>query len=273
MWAIHLALSVVALYLVALLTACLAQTWLLFPTQLAAATRPVLPASSERLEIVAPDGEHLVGVRLPASGHAGDPPLLLGFGGNAWNADNVGLYLHRLFPQCEIIVFHYRGYSPSGGRPSAVAVLADSLPIFDRLQPGREGRHIIAVGFSIGSAVAAFLARERPIAGMILVTPFDSLEALAREHYSWAPVGLLLRHHMPTIDFVRDAPLPTALITAGRDTIVPERRSAPLRRAIPNLVLDRTIPDAGHNDLYDHPVFLEAMREALVRITAAADSK
>jgi hypothetical protein len=35
---------------------------------------------------------------------------------------------------------------------------------------------------------------------MILVTPFDSLEALARDLYPWAPVGLLLRHRMPTVD-------------------------------------------------------------------------
>jgi uncharacterized protein len=106
---------------------------------------------------------------------------------------------------------------------------------------------------------------------MILVTPFDSLEALAREHYSWAPVGLLLRHHRPTIDFVRDVPWPTALIIAGRDTIVPERRGEPLRQVALNMVLDRTIPDAGHNDLYDHPAFVEAMHEALAWIMGAAD--
>jgi hypothetical protein len=114
-------------YVAALLAGCLAQTWLLFPTQLAGASRPVLPASAERLEIVAPDGEHLVGVRLPASGSADDVPLLLGFSGNAWNADNLALYLHHLFPGCEIVAFHYRGYSPSGGRPSAAALLTDSL--------------------------------------------------------------------------------------------------------------------------------------------------
>jgi hypothetical protein len=43
-----------------------------------------------------------------------------------------------------------------------------------------------------------------------------------------------------------------------------------LRRAVPRLVFDRTIGDAGHNDLYDRPAFAEAMREALARIGAAA---
>ncbi len=108
------------------------------------------------------------------------------------------------------------------------------------------------------------------MAGLILVTPFDSLEALARDLYWWAPVGLLLRHRVPTLDFVRGSPVPTALIVAERDTIVPPRRSAPVRAAIPNLVFEAGI-DAGHNDLYGHPAFAAAMREALARIEVASD--
>jgi len=107
---------------------------------------------------------------------------------------------------------------------------------------------------------------------MILVTPFDSLEAVARDLYWWAPVGLLLRNRMPTIEFVRGSLVPTSLIIAERDAIVPARRSAPLRTAIRNLVFERTI-DAGHDDFYDHPEFAEAMQGALARIEAASGEK
>ena len=268
MWLFHLLLGLALTYVVIVSAAYFAQTWLLFPTTLAEASRPQLPALAERLEVKAADRERLVGVRIPAtSREARRGPLLLGFGGNAWNAENMALYLHNVFPDSDVVAFHYRGYRPSGGRPSAEALLADSLAIFDHLHTAREP--IIAVGFSIGSGVAAYLARHRPLAGTILVTPFDSLEALAREHYFWAPVGLLLRHRMPTLDWVRDVRVPTALITARYDTIVPERRSAPVRRAIPNLVFDRTI-EAGHNDLYDHSAFVAAIREARGQIAAAA---
>lgn len=269
MWFINLVLALAALYVAILAVMYFAQSWLLFPAQLTAG-RPHLPNGAERLEIKTPDGERLVGVRmLAASRKTNAEPILLGFGGNAWNAENVGLYLHDLFPDSEVVAFHYRGYPPSSGRPSAEALLADALTIFDHMQGDR--RRIVAVGFSIGSGVAAYLARHRRLSGMILVTPFDSLEALAREHYFWAPVRLLLRHRMPTIDFVRGALTPTALIAAGRDTIVPARRSEPLREAIPKLVFARTIEDAGHNDLYDHPAFIIAMHEALARIDAATD--
>jgi hypothetical protein len=75
---------------------------------------------------------------------------------------------------------------------------------------------------------------------------------------------------MPTIDFVRGSPVPTALIMAERDTIVPARRSAALRAAIPNLIFEASV-EAGHNDLYGRPTFAAAMREALARIEAVSD--
>jgi pimeloyl-ACP methyl ester carboxylesterase len=259
----RLFLSAVAIYGIVVALAYFAQTWLLFPTGLAELGRPTLPASAKRLEIRTADGNRLGGVWLPGMGSEREKqPLLLGFAGNAWNAENMALTLRETFPDHDIVAFHYRGYAPSGGRPSADALMRDSLEIFDYLQAS-SARPVVAVGFSIGSGVAAYLARQRRLAGLILVTPFDSLEALAREHFSWAPVRLLLRHRMPTIDFVREISTPTAMIVAGRDTIIPMSRSGPLRKVIPNLVFNRTIEGAGHNDVYGHPDFGPAMREAL----------
>jgi len=269
MWVVHLMLTLAALYAVIIMGMFFAQTWLLFPTMFAGAARGQLPASTQRLEVRTPDGESLAGVRIPPQGATTDgAPTLLGFGGNAWNAEATALSLHALFPNRSIVAFHYRGYAPSSGSPSARALFSDSLVIFDHLVRTQAGERIIPVGFSIGAAVAAYLARHRPVAGLIMVTPFDSLEAVARDLYWWAP-GLLLRHRMPTIEFVRGSLAPTALIIAKRDTIVRARRSAPLRQAIRNLVFERTI-DAGHNDLYDHPKFAAAAREALARIEAVS---
>jgi pimeloyl-ACP methyl ester carboxylesterase len=267
MWLLTLVLGIVLLYAALVLLAAMFQTKMLFPVQMAAANRPLLPPTAERLEVTTPDGNRLIGVRLGA--RSNPKPSLLGFGGNAWNADSMALYLHGLFPDHEVITFHYRGYPPSGGEPSAKALFADALTIFDHLQQERP-RPLVAIGFSIGSGVASYMARHRPVNGLILVTPFDSLKALVKEHFAWAPTGLLLRHQMPIVDLVKEQQTPTAMIVAGRDTIVPARRSEPLRSAIPNLVLDRTIADAGHNDLYNHPAFVAAMREAVAIFEATA---
>ena len=250
------------------------QTRMLFPTDLAAASDVRLPASAVRLEVGTPNGERLRGVHIPpARDRTGPRLMILGFGGNAWNANALAVYLHGLFPQAHVVAYHYRGYRPSTGKPSAAALLADAPVVYDHalktVGKSDDKTRVIATGFSLGTGVAAHLAAQRPLAGLILVSPFDTLEALAREHYPWAPVGWLLRHQMSPVESLRGLAMPTAVLAAGRDTIVPPRRTDAVRQAVPTLVLDRTIADAGHNDLYDRPEFRAAMVEALKRIEAA----
>ncbi|HEX9810185.1 MAG TPA: alpha/beta hydrolase [Alphaproteobacteria bacterium] len=270
MWFIRIILVFAGIYIAIIAAMYLAQTWLLFPTWLMKGGESPLPASAARLEVRTPEGERLAGVHLPPAAETRRArSLILGFGGNAWNADGLALYLRRLVPDSDVVAFHYRGYRPSTGRPSAAALLADALLVHDHLERTLGPMPIVAVGVSIGTGPAVYLARKRPLAGLILVSPFDSLEALAKDHYPWAPVGLLLRHRMPIATFMDGVSTPTALIAAGRDSIIPPVRTEALRRAVGRLVLDRTIPGAGHNDLYGHPDFPGAMVEALARIERA----
>jgi pimeloyl-ACP methyl ester carboxylesterase len=270
MWLFKLVLIVATLSVALYALIYFAQTRLIFPTRLAEMYQAELPASAIRLEIETGDSVRLSGVHIPSGSGRDDEPVLLGFGGNAWNADSLAEYLHGVFPDAAVVTFHYRGYRPSSGRPSAAALLADAPLIYDHLVESLGYRRVVAVGLSIGSGGAAYLAAQRPLAGLILVTPFDSLEAMAREHYPWVPVGWLLRHRIETATYLRGTTAPTAMIAAANDTIVPPRRSEPVRRAIANLVFDRTIASADHNDLYQHAAFRSAMAEALVRIRSAA---
>src|SRR5215204_3363042 len=89
MWLLTLVLGAALLYAGLVLVTALFQTKMLFPAQMAAANRPSLPPSAERLELMLPDGDRLAGVRLGPS--AAPKPVLLGFGGNAWNADAMAL--------------------------------------------------------------------------------------------------------------------------------------------------------------------------------------
>src|SRR5271166_1502992 len=158
MWVVNLVLTLAVLYAVIITVMYFAQTWLLFPAALARATRLQLPSSTQHLEVRTPNGERLAGVRIPSEGATSEgAPTLLGFGGNAWNAEATAFTLHALFPHRNVVAFHYRGYAPSSGRPSAQALFSDSLVIFDHLQKAHAGEHIIVVGFSIGSGVAASL--------------------------------------------------------------------------------------------------------------------
>ncbi len=263
-WLIKIGISLIVLYAAAVVLLYVAQTWLIFPTGLAGRGAPQLPEVAERLEFTSADGYRLVGLHVPPLGEESDnPALIIGFGGNAWNADALALYLHNLYPEHHIATAHYRGYAPSTGRPSASAILDDALVVHDALADRLDTDEIVPVGLSIGAGPAGRIAAERPVAGVILVTPFDSLSALARHHYPWVPVEPFLRHRMPIAETVARTEVPAAVITAQYDSIVPAERSEPVIRAAHHLVMNRQVQGANHNDLYSDPAFASTMREAL----------
>ncbi|HEU5481866.1 MAG TPA: alpha/beta fold hydrolase [Sphingomicrobium sp.] len=244
------------------------QDELIFPTHAVAPADP-LPADAERLTLDLPDGDRLHGVHIPPAGFE-EPggTLVLGFGGNAWNGENVAIYLHELYPQAHVVAFHYRGYRPSTGRPSADALVADAPLVLDAAIERVKPKRVIAVGFSIGSGVAASLAKNPSLDGLILVTPFDSLKAVARELYPWLPIGAFFRHEIDAAGLLRGSEVPVAIVAAGRDEIIPPGRTGAFRQGVPNLVFDRTVSGAGHNDIYGRPDFQVAMREALNAVAA-----
>jgi pimeloyl-ACP methyl ester carboxylesterase len=243
------------------------QTHLIFPTHAVPRAGP-LPKGADKFTLKV-GKESLAGVHFPPDEQprAGST-LILGFGGNAWNAQDAASYLHELYPDEDVIVFHYRGYKPSTGSPSAEAILADAPLIYDfavkRLKPAR----VVAVGLSIGSGVAAHLAVERPLDGVILVTAFDSLKAVAQGMYPWVPIGPFFQHEINSAAALEKASVPVAIVSAERDELIPSAHSRALGRKARHLVFDRTIAGAGHNDIYARSDFHAAMREALDAVTA-----
>ena len=215
------------------------------------------------------DGAELQGMLLRAPFE--DADLLIGFGGNAQDAELLAQDLAANFPHLHVAVFHYRGYGPSTGKPGEAALLADALTIHDALKERLRPRRSFAIGISLGSAVAAYLSKERPIAGLILITPFDSIEAIAKEVYFWVPVGLLLRHRFATADFMADNLTPVAVIAAEHDRVVRPERTRALVAQLPNLVFHRVLDGAAHNTLYLLPIYQDALKAAFAAVHAAAD--
>jgi hypothetical protein len=227
------------------------------------------PPGSDRLELGLAAGERLHGVLIRAARPNPERLLILGFGGNGWNAGDVADFLSALYPAADVAAFHYRGYAPSGGRASAAALVADAPLVLDHVRELLEPRRVVAVGFSIGSGVAASLASAREVDGLILVTPFDSLAAVGAGHYPWLPVRLLFRHDIDAAAALQGTNVPVAIVSASNDTLIPPARADALRRAVPNLVFDRTIQGAGHNDIYRRDAFEQAMQAALPALLAA----
>jgi pimeloyl-ACP methyl ester carboxylesterase len=238
------------------------QSKLIFPTH-AVATPGALPDDAERLRVTTPDGHTLAGNYIPAEEPMRPRTLILGFGGNAWNAQDVAEYLHELFPDDEVVAFHYRGYRPSTGEPSAEALIGDAPLVYDAAVARVRPRRTIAVGFSIGSGVAATLVGKRDLDGLILVTPFDSLKAVAQAMYPWLPIAPMFAHEIDAAAALGASKVPVAIVAAQHDEIVPTERTSALRKHVRNLVFDEVIARAGHNDIYARSDFHEAMRDAL----------
>lgn len=243
------------------------QTQLIFPVHAVPPAGPP-PPRSERLEVRTPGGQTLKGIYIPADEPDPTRTLVLGFGGNAWNGQDVAEYLHELYPEHDVTAFHYRGYAPSTGEPSGDALVADAPLVYDAAIERVKPACVVAVGFSIGTGIAAKLGALRKLRGLILVTPFDSLKAVAQSMVPWLPIGPFFGHEIDAAAPLEGNAMPVAMIAAERDEIIPAERTEALRNRVPKLVYDRTIALAGHNDIYARSDFQEAMREALTAVSS-----
>lgn len=238
------------------------QERLLFPTWIVAASGP-LPPGAERLSLETPDGIRLEGVYLPPVRPDGDTSLLLAFGGNATNAQFLAERLQHAYPERAVAAFHYRGYAPSTGDPDAASMAEDAPAAFDLVVARYRPRRVVGVGVSLGSGIVATLAAKRPLAGLILITPFDSLQATARQLYWWLPVSLLLRHDLESVAALTGRTIPVAIIAAGDDRLVRPERTDALRAALADVRADIALQGVDHSEIFGHPGFDEALRRAL----------
>lgn len=263
---LDLVLVVILAYALLALGLYLAQDRLIFPRHLVRPFREPLPPRTERVTLTAADGVIITGNLVRASRRS--QGLLLGFAGNAWNADDFTSFLAKRIDHLDVVAFHYRGYAPSAGRPSEAALNADALAIYDRLTERLRPSRVFVAGFSLGSGVGIALAAERAIAGLVLFTPFDSLAALAKARYGWLPIDWLLRHPFRSDERLRAVDVPAAVVLAADDRITPAGSSAALIARLRRPVGVETVPDSTHVSIYHLPAVDGALRRALVAVGA-----
>jgi pimeloyl-ACP methyl ester carboxylesterase len=204
---------------------------------------------------LAVDGAELLVTTRPRAG----PGALIYFGGNAEDVSMNLPSLSAAFPDRAIYLLHYRGYGGSSGSPSEAALVADALALFDRVHAGHPD--VLVVGRSLGSGVAVQLAAQRPVARLVLVTPFDSIETLAVRQYGGFPVRWLLRDRYDSSRHAPRVTAPTLLIAAGHDELVPaESTRALLPHFPPGVARLAVLPGTGHNTVADHPDYIALLQ-------------
>jgi pimeloyl-ACP methyl ester carboxylesterase len=188
--------------------------------------------------------------------------LLVYYGGNA---EEVSLNLGELdrLPVDALLLMNYRGYGLSEGRPSEADLVSDALWLLDTIAArlGLPASRVLLMGRSLGTGVAVQVAARRPAAGLILVTPFDSLVSVARRHYPFLPAGWLLKHRFDSLSLAPNLRQPALMLMAGADEIIPRACSQRLVRAWGGDATAVTLPGLGHNDIHLSPPYWDAIAD------------
>ncbi|MDP1900370.1 MAG: hypothetical protein Q8K96_07940 [Rubrivivax sp.] len=214
------------------------------------------------------DGIALHGWFLPAAATSGGPasprsPLLIYFGGNAEEVTAL-LSAREQLPGWGLLLVNYRGYGLSGGKPSQAALLGDAVALYDwaHQRPEVDARRIVAWGRSLGAGVAVHLAAQRPVAGVVLLSPYDSLAAVAQGHYPWVPVRWLFRHPFDAVSLAPAITAPLLALAMAGDRIMPVGHSRRLVQAWGGPHQLVVFDDGDHNNLPE-PAYWTAMGDFL----------
>jgi len=143
--------------------------------------------------------------------------------GNAGNLSHrVDLFRLLLETGVSVLAFDYRGYGLSQGRPSEEGVCQDAMAAYRWLRKrGFAAERIVALGESLGGAVAAELARREPLGGLILQSTFTSIPDMGAELFPWLPVRWLGRIRFDTQSILPQIKIPVCIMHSRSDTLVP----------------------------------------------------
>ncbi len=237
-----------------------------FPQPLEPARREILlrrAPAIEEISLKAADGTKLHGwLAKPAAG--GRFPLVIYFGGNAeessWILDDPDRPKDWAW-----LAVSYRGYGLSEGSPGEATMVADAKLAYDfaAARPDVDAARIVAYGRSLGSGVAVQLAAARKVAGVILVTPYDSLVAVAGRHYPYLPVSFMLRHRFDSMLYAPALDVPLLAIAGERDNLIPPQHTKRLADAWKGPKHYVELRGADHNNIAGHPDFWRLKREFL----------
>lgn len=171
------------------------------------------------------------------------------FHGNAGAAWQRSYYVKALEPLgYRVLLAEYPGYGGRAGEPSEAVLVADAQETLRRAYK-EFGPPIYLWGESLGAAVVAAVAAQpsAPVAGLVLLTPWDSLTELAQGIYPFLPVRWLLLDRYDSVRNLKGVSLPIALVIAERDEVIPPEHSQRLYAALSSPKRRWVLPNAGHN--------------------------
>ena len=185
----------------------------------------------EPVDFETQDGVRLSGWWLPVCKHRGVVLFCHGNAGNiSYRLDSL-LIFNRL--RLSTLIFDYRGYGKSRGKPSERGTYLDAKAAWNYLAETRKipSQDIIIFGRSLGGSIAAWLAQDHAPRMLIVESCFTSLRDIARERFRWLPAGLLGDYQYDTRQYLQRAGCPVLIIHSRNDDLIPFRQGQALYEA------------------------------------------
>jgi uncharacterized protein len=151
----------------------------------------------------------------------------------------------------EVVLFDYRGYGHSAGRPNEQGTYSDAQAARSALlaQPGTDPNRLFYLGESLGGAIALSLALSSPPRGLILQSAFSGIRDAARDHYPFIP-SRLIPDAYPSLRRIPALSSPLLVLHGDRDNVVPlVHGQALFDAAQTKLKRMHVFTDDSHNDL------------------------
>ncbi len=183
-----------------------------------------------------PDGSSITGWWRPPPS-AVDPVVLIVHGRSANIAARAPIMRRLAADGFGVLLFDYRGYGASAGRPSERALAEDTLTAYRWLRDrGIAPWRIVVVGQSLGASPAAGLASREPIGALILVSPFTDLPGALADRLPWLPLELApwTRNRFDLKQSLLRFQGPTLLVASDEDGLVPIQNARRLRDVSPH---------------------------------------
>lgn len=218
------------------------------------------------LTLTTADGERLDAWFVPAPQSDAVALILHGNAGNMTQRMDTIAMFHRM--GYGVLIFDYRGYGRSTGRPSEEGLYEDAQAAWQYLtrERGIAPGQIVLFGESLGGAVAAWLAaRERPGA-LVLSSVFTSAPEVAADLYPWLPTRWLVRLRYDTRAALARIRCPVLVAHSPEDEIIPFRHGRLLYDAAPEPKAFLRLA-GGHNEgfLFMRTAWADALADFLRR--------
>ena len=169
-----------------------------------------------------------------------------------------------------ILAIDWRGYGGSTGNPTELGLRADARAGFDFIRAAAPQSKIAVFGESLGTGPAVALARDRPVAGVLLNAPYASVRRLFELRGLPIPYRWLMRDPFDSEALVGGVTAPLLILHGTDDPAIPVAEGHRLYDAAHELKMIFIADGAGHLDAWEGGGERLAL-EALARWTTPAE--